>query len=135
MLARYRVEIVTLGRRNSKDAVYDSGVEEYTRRLSHSVMMTERLVKPENALKHLTSTRDAGSSLLLLDASGHLPKGSVAFADLFFSALREGGSKCSFVIGDADGFPANVRTMPGPRVSLISLSPLTFTHKMVRCLD
>lgn len=134
-LARYKVDVVTLGRRNSKDAVYDAGVEEYTRRMSHSVLMTERLIKPENALKHLTSARDSGGSVLLLDEDGHLPKGSVAFTDLLFNALREGGSKCSFVIGDADGLPYDIRTMPGPRVSLISLSPLTFTHKMVRRLD
>lgn len=129
--ARYRVELVTLARRNSKDVVYDAGVEEYARRMSHSVLMTERTVKPENAVKHLVSVRDAGSSVLLLDENGHLPKSSVEFANLFFNALRDGGSKCSLVIGEADGLPPDIRAITGPRVSLVSLSPLTFTHKMV----
>lgn len=130
--ARYKVELVTLGRKNSKDALYDAGVEEYARRMSNVLSMTERQLKPENAVKYIASARDAGGSVILLHHEGHLPDGSVAFADLLFNALQDGRSRCLMVIGDADGLPASVRSMPGPRVSLLSLSPLTFTHKMVR---
>lgn len=61
-----------------------------------------------------------------------LPKDSRHFAHLVYKAFEEGGSKIAFVIGDADGLSEDMRALRGRRgVSLLSLSTLTFTHKMV----
>lgn len=129
--AKYKVEIATLGKKTSKDATYDDAIAEYAKRM-HAVMhVTERQLKRDNAARALCSSRDSGASLALLDVGGVLPRDSVDFARIVFNALQEGRSRLTFVIGDADGFPDDVRNIHGPRIHIVSLSTLTLTHKMV----
>ena len=42
--------------------------------------------------------------------------------------MERGGSRLSFIIGGAEGLPAEVRA----DATLVSLSRLTFTHQMAR---
>lgn len=87
---------------------------------------------------------DAASNgpLLCLDERGS-KLDSVAFSSELFTTLERGGSRATFVIGGAEGLPSAVRAAAasdaarggsGGPLSLLSLSPLTFTHQMARVL-
>lgn len=136
---KYKVELATLGRKSSKDAVYDGAIAEYSRRLTGTMSISERAWKRDAAAASIETARHAGHSVIILDVAGPPPRDSVHFADTVFSALERGRSHLTFVIGDADGFPSDVaevirqhRTLHN--VHVLSLSTLTLTHKMVRCL-
>lgn len=129
--AKYKVEIITLGKRTSKDAVYDDAIAEYVKRMRGTVSFAERHLKRDVALKNLTATHDSGASLILLDAQGLLPRDSRDFAKRVFNALQIGRCRLTFVIGDAEGFPDEIRAFTGSRTQALSLSTLTLTHKMV----
>lgn len=129
--SKYKVEIITLGKRTSKDAVYDDAIAEYVRRMRGTVSFSERHLKRDLALRSLSVTHDSGASLILLDAQGFLPNDSHDFSRRVFTALQNGRCHLTFVIGDAEGFPNEVRALTGSRVQALSLSTLTLTHKMV----
>lgn len=60
---------------------------------------------------------------------------SLAFGEMCFKKLEEGGSRLCFVIGGAEGLPAELRPgSGGPGLQYFSLSKLTFTHQMARVL-
>lgn len=129
--AKFNVDILTLGKRTSKDAVYDEPIGEYTKRMRSVLHMTERHVKRDGAGRVIAAARDNGASVMVLHAEGDLPRDSVHFGELIFKWLDLGRGKVVIVIGDADGLPDDVLHMKGPRVNICSLSTLTLTHKMV----
>ena len=129
--AKLHVDLLTIGKRSGKDAVFDPLVGEYTKRLSRTVSVSERVVKPELALRAVTESQRKGS-VMLMDENGVLPKSSVHFSEMIFSAFERGGSNLTMVVGDAEGLPRDILNLQSsPRVQVVSLSPLTFTHKMV----
>lgn len=130
--SRLQIEIVTLAKRTSKDALFEPSITELTKRMSPHLSVTSRWIKREQTLRILSDLIDSHRRLILLDPQGLLPRDSRHFAQLVFDELQFGGSRLVFVIGDADGFSKEVRELQGRAgVRMMSLSPLTFTHKMV----
>ena len=129
--ASLRVEVLTIGRRSSKDAIYDEPVIELQKRMSQTMHVSERTIQRNNAAAAVESARTHGA-VVLLDEGGLLPTDSAHFSRIVFKALEQGGSRLTFVVGDADGLPSDVASMKKlQHVQSISLSTLTFTHKMV----
>lgn len=129
--AKFNIDIVTLGKRTSKDTVYDSPIDEYKKRMRSILQLTERNVKREQSSRIIEAAREKGASIMILHSEGNLPEDSVHFAQLVFNMLDHGRGKVVIVIGDAEGLPDGLLRMRGPRVNVISLSTLTLTHKMV----
>mmetsp|Transcript_14927 Transcript_14927/g.25903 ORF Transcript_14927/g.25903 Transcript_14927/m.25903 type:complete len:148 (-) Transcript_14927:171-614(-) len=92
--------------------------------------------------KQLKPTLSLNSSYIIaMDERGNIPKDSNQFSELLFNWLEKGGSRVAFVIGGADGLPEAVkkdRDLPLHQRRYVhyflSLSNLTFTHKMARLL-
>jgi len=142
--------VVTLGRRSTKDAVYDSAVDMYITRAGPRLDIACRWVAPATAAAALLpsgSDRAGGGKatagprahVICLDEGGSAPASSDAFATLLYDRLERGGSRLVFVIGEADGlspaFREAVRAAgrgPAGGVEALSLSPLTLPHKLVR---
>lgn len=100
--------------------------------MSRTLTVTERTVKPDAAAATVSNMREKGS-VMLLDEKGRMPRDSIHFAEIVYDALEQGGSRLGVVIGGAEGLPKDVVAIGKENnVQLISLSPLTFTHKMVR---
>lgn len=130
--ARLQIEILTIGKRSGKDAAYDSPIAEYRKRMSRIVAVSERTVKPTAAFATISEVANRGrASVFLLDEHGDLPRDSIHFSKMLFDAFEQGDSRLSIVIGDAEGLPQDIIGLKGPKVRLLSLSPLTFTHNMV----
>lgn len=130
--AKLKVEVLTLCKRSGKDGKYDDEIASYEKRMSPVMAVSSRWVKPErseNAVRELA----ACSSVVLLDSSGRLPKDSRHFSKLLYEGLEQGGSRISFVIGGPEGLSNEVRALAsqGSSITMLSLGPLTFTHKMV----
>ncbi|KAK1857518.1 hypothetical protein I4F81_000135 [Pyropia yezoensis] len=154
--AKARVEVVTLGRRSTKDAAFDGPVDTYITRAGPRLDISCRWVTPATAAATLLSgggkvgaggggggggsaTGGPRAHVICLDEGGAAPASSDAFAALLYDRLERGGSRVVFVIGEADGLPPAFReavrsTGRGPAggVEALSLSPLTLPHKLVR---
>jgi 23S rRNA (pseudouridine1915-N3)-methyltransferase len=72
----------------------------------------------------------AGDRLIVLDEEGELAD-STAFARRLMVWAETGARHLAFVIGGADGVPANVRERAD---WLLSLGPMTWPHQLVRVL-
>lgn len=130
--SRLQIEVVTLTKRTSKDAVFEPFISELAKRMSPHLSVTSRWIKRENTLRAVSDLIDSRRRLILLDPKGALPHHSRHFTQLVYDELELGGSRLVFVIGDADGFSKEVRELEGRAgVRMMSLSPLTFTHVMV----
>lgn len=129
--ARLQIEVLTLCKRSGKDAAFDASIAELTKRMSPTLAVTSRWVKPEVSSRVVSSLADT-RPVFLLDERGILPKDSRHFAQIVYKAFEQGGSRIAFVIGDADGLTDEVRALDKKHgVCTLSLSRLTFTHKMV----
>lgn len=135
--ARHQVTVVNIGRHSSKDSIYDDEIAEYSRRLRPSFQLDLKWIKPANAMDSiLACTRD--STVICLDACGDLPGSSEQFAKRLYDRFETGRGKITFVIGDAEGLPQELRKYAQSkegkqRLELWSLGTLTLTHKMVSC--
>lgn len=134
--AKLGVTVLNVGRHSSKDAVFDDAITEYVRRMRHSLSVDVRWVKPDAAVGSVLASAKSGASVVCLDGRGESPKSSEHFAEIVFRKLELGGSRLTFVIGDAEGLPAELvmhalNPAGKPKLDLLSLGPLTLTHKMV----
>ncbi|PXF47375.1 Ribosomal RNA large subunit methyltransferase H [Gracilariopsis chorda] len=129
--AKLKVQLITIGKRSGKDAVFDPLVAEYTKRMSNVISISERSVKRESATA-LVAELSKREAVMLMDEHGPMPRDSIHFSEMIFAALERGGSRLSMIVGDADGLPLSVLEVQNSRVQKVSLSPLTFTHKMAR---
>lgn len=109
----------------SKEAWIDSGVEEFTKRLSSTLQLTTEWVKDDQAL--IQQAQKEGK-VICLDPEGKMMD-STTFSKALSKWLEEGGARLTFVIGASDGLPASLRSYP-----LISFSSMTFTHQMCRLI-
>jgi len=93
-------------------------------------------LKPATAVASIKSLCSE-SAVILLDEHGKMPRDSEHFSDIIYNALEQGGSRLAIVIGDAEGLPSELLSYAeelrrtSTAVQVLSLSPLTFTHKMV----
>jgi 23S rRNA (pseudouridine1915-N3)-methyltransferase len=115
----------------SSEAWVDAGYAEYAKRLRVSLELLTIWHKSDAELVGAVARERARrASVVCLDERGALET-SVGLSALLFEGLEAGGSRLSFVIGGADGLPAELR--PGQSgLRALSLGKLTFTHQMAR---
>lgn len=130
--------VLHLGRKSGKDAIYDAPVETYITRMRSSLRVEERWLRSDAAVAEAHRLAER-TPVVLLHEAGPIPRSSVHFSELLYDRLQRGGSRVTFVIGDDDGIPSELlsasTSSASPNIETLSLSTLTFTHKMVRCLS
>ena len=130
-----KIRIVTLSKGPERDLV--SLEEDYRKRLSRSCPVEFVEIKRGDLKSGRSFVRDwekvkektGKSFLILLDERGK----SFTSQTLAFQMERwlEGGRDISFVIGGPEGFPENMKAEAD---MMLSLSSLTFPHKIVRLI-
>lgn len=110
----------------SKEVWLDSGCKDYIQRLTPRHHVEIVLYKDE---ERLAKAINEDKRPILLDPNGK-QLDSPAFALMLEKELEIRGNDAFFAIGGPDGFPPALKTGK----SLISLSPMTFTHQMARLL-
>src|SRR3989344_171064 len=123
--AVFKVKILTVGK--SREIWLKEALEEYEKRLSRILKLEWSIAKDRPQLIDLAKNETA---LIALDLQGELLS-SEDFSQKFTLALIEKGARLTFIIGDADGLPDELLNRSFWRWSL---SPLTFTHQMVRLI-
>lgn len=111
----------------AKEPWIDAALQEYTKRLKTTIEITWKWAKTEERLHEWLSS---APSCILLDPHGKLFTSEELSSFLFFQWEKQKGS-LSIAIGGAEGFSPEIKARSG---SLLSLSPLTFTHTMTRVI-
>lgn len=119
----------------TKDKNWKALQDEYLRRLSHFVRCEITEVRDcaphegkETEGKLILEKLNPSSFVCLLDVSG-TPISSPKLAKTVEDWQNRGIKEITFIIGGADGIPADVADRAG---FVLSLSILTFTHEMAR---
>ena len=135
-----RLELLFSGK--TKEKYLATGIEEYTRRLSHYLKVEIKTIKEtkirkgesENLLVEKESQsllqNVSGDYLVCLDRAGKHPD-SPGLAKHMERWEMQGIKKISFVIG---GPLALSKTILDKADFILSLSPMTFTHEMARLI-
>lgn len=119
-----KIRIHSIGK--IKEKWLENAIDVYLKRLSADLTIEWLWSKDDKQLIQMASKEKL---LIGLDPSAWMPT-SEEFSKFFFKKLEEGGSKIAFVIGGANGLPAEIRQ----KFPLISLSKLTFTHQMIQII-
>ena len=119
-----KLKIASIGK--TKETWLEEALEEYAKRLSKVISLEWIWAKSRPQLVVLVAK---DSHVICLDPKGALMT-SEQFSAFLYEAIEKGGSRLTFVIGDADGLPDELRN----RCPLLSLSPLTTTHQLTRLL-
>lgn len=135
------VELIVVGKTTSK--YLETGVDEYLARLRHYVRFTITTIAELKNAKNLRSEqiKEAEGELILsriatsdrvvlLDDKGWKPT-SEDLAQWIQAQMNRGTRKLIFVVGGAYGFSEGVYDRADEK---LSLSPLTFSHQMVRLI-
>lgn len=124
-----KISILSIGK--TKSAACAALEDEYRKRLSGWFRCEELYVKNKKEFVQRVQTFHGASntSLLLLDEHGSLMT-SREFAE-FLERSTQTVKHLVFVIGDAQGFPDEVREL---RVESIALSEMTFPHEIARVI-
>jgi 23S rRNA (pseudouridine1915-N3)-methyltransferase len=117
-----KLRILSVGK--TKEAWLDQAIEEYVKRLQGIIHFEFIWAKDNQQLLNLTQKE---STLICLDPMGK-HYSSEEFAHFFDAQCLKGGCRLAWVIGGAEGLPAELRKKP----TLLSLSSLTFTHQITR---
>lgn len=118
----HKIKILSVGK--TKESWLDEALEEYVKRLRPSASLEFVWAKNDEQLVGLAMKEPL---VICLDPQGSLLD-SAQFAAHLMQKLQEGGSRVCIVIGGPEGLPAELKQMS----ELISLSPLTMTHQIVR---
>lgn len=118
----YKIKIIAIGK--TKEVWLETALSEYYKRLKPSAEIEFILAKDD---LHLLSLAEKESLVIALDAAGTLMT-SEAFSAYLMAKLELGGTRLAFIIGGAEGLPQTMKE----KYPLVSLSPLTFTHQIVR---
>jgi 23S rRNA (pseudouridine1915-N3)-methyltransferase len=121
----YKVKIYTIGK--TKEDWLQEALKEYESRLKSSLLVEWILTKNTEQLKQFLEKE---TNFLCLDPQGKLFS-SEEFSTFLIQSLRDYHARLNFVIGGAEGIPTVLKAKSR---SLISLSPLTFTHQMTRLI-
>lgn len=119
----YKINVFSIGK--TKEQWLIQGLEEYTRRLKPRAQINWILAK--NA-ELLNTNLEKLSRFICLDEKGK-SYSSAAFSRMILKELEKGGCVLNLVIGGDTGLPDALKQKAS---SLLSLSPLTFTHQMTR---
>jgi 23S rRNA (pseudouridine1915-N3)-methyltransferase len=106
---------------------FKASVDDYVKRIGHHSPI--EVVEARNAAAALKKLEaDRANPVVLLDAGGK-SFSSAAFAK-WLGELRDRGTRqVTFLCGDADGFPEEVR---GRAHQQLSLGPMTMSHELAR---
>lgn len=119
-----RVRIIAVGK--LKEAHYRAAVDEYLKRLKHYAEVSEVEVRegdPSAIIKAIPQR----TQLVLLTIDGKQRSSEELAAWVEAVAMR--AQDLAFVIGGADGIPAEVLALPGDR---LSLGRMTLPHRLAR---
>lgn len=117
-----KLKILSIGK--TKEKWLNDAFNEYVKRLSASVQIESAWAKDD---AQLIEWAQKENFYLCLDPAGRLFT-SEEFAHFLIQQWEKGGARLTLIIGGAEGLPAEIKQ----KGSLISLSPLTFTHQMTR---
>ena len=133
--------LLTIGKTDEDYLI--TGIKKYVGRLGHyaSFEMKEipdirnrKTLSEEQQKKaesfQLLSQLQPGDHVILLDENGK-QFGSVAFAEMVEKQMASGCKRIVFIIGGPYGFAQEVYDKANAK---ISLSPMTFSHQMVRLI-
>ncbi|MBD3636681.1 MAG: 23S rRNA (pseudouridine(1915)-N(3))-methyltransferase RlmH [Crocinitomicaceae bacterium] len=136
-----KITIITIGKTHK--SFLQEGEQEYLKRLDHYIKV-EKIELPDikNA-KHKTFEQikieegkmllkaiEPGGMVILLDEKGK-QHSSKKFAQWLQNKMNHGGKHITFVIGGPYGFSEEMYNAAHEK---LSLSPMTFSHQMVRML-
>ncbi len=120
----YRLRILSVNK--TKEIWLEDALAEYVKRLQHQLSIEFVFCKTDEQLLALAAKE---SRLICLDAAGETMD-SELFSTFLMKEFEEGGARLAIAIGGAEGLPASMKT----KHRLISLSPMTFTHQVVRLI-
>jgi 23S rRNA (pseudouridine1915-N3)-methyltransferase len=131
-----KIRVLSVGR--DRSGWFEPGVQGYAARLRHYTQLelvelpaSRGAQSPELARRREAETLKKrllpGESLVALDEGG-APVDSVAFSRLLGEA-RDTGRALAFVLGGDEGLDPSVR---GRAWKVLSLSPMTFPHRLAR---
>jgi len=136
-----KITLLVVGKTVDKQLIKLS--EEYQNRLKHYVSFSFVVIPELKNTKNLSETEQkereadlilkqigANDEVILLDERGK-QFSSVAFAGFLEQKLLQSTKRMIFVVGGAYGFSERVA---GRANGKISLSPMTFSHQMVRVI-
>ncbi len=117
-----KIKIIAVGK--TKESWLNEALQDYIHRLKGTVQFEFIYAKDDSQLLDTVSKE---SDPICLDAAGSLLT-SEGFAAYLEKKLQTNGPRLTFVIGGPEGLPQSLKAHP----SRLSLSPLTFTHQIVR---
>ncbi|QLH35600.1 MAG: 23S rRNA (pseudouridine(1915)-N(3))-methyltransferase RlmH [Parachlamydiaceae bacterium] len=117
-----KLKIISIGK--TKEDWLNAAIEEYVKRLSPVLKFEFVWAKNNDQLRDLLNKE---TSVICLDAKGKLYN-SEQFAEFIQTQFVENKSRLTLAIGGAEGLPDEIKGC----YRLISLSPLTMTHQIVR---
>ena len=133
------IKLIAIGKTDNKNL--QSLIEEYQKRLSFYVKFDLEIISDIKNVKNLSESQQKEKEgelilakitptdqLILLDENGKTFS-SVAFSEELQKKMNSGVKTLVFVIGGPYGFSDAVYTKANGK---ISLSPMTFSHQMVR---
>lgn len=119
-----KVKILSVGK--TKEAWLEEAIQEYLKRLKSSVAFEFAWAKDDAQLIEIAQKEPAA---IALDPKGRLLT-SEEFSTFLDQKFIEGGARLTLIIGGAEGLPPLLKS----KLSLISLSPMTFTHQITRLI-
>lgn len=119
----YRIKIFTIGK--TKETWLKEALGEYCKRLAPILSIEWILLKDT---EHLNASLIKEQSYIVLEPKGKM-FGSEDFSKWLIESFEAEGSRLSFVIGGAEGIPAEISQRA---IAKISLSKMTFTHQLTR---
>lgn len=120
-----QLRIISVGK--TKENWLEEAIGEYVKRLQPTVKIEFIWVKSDD---QLLQTALKEPRLICLDSAGKMMT-SEQFSAFVMDQFEVGGSRLAIVIGGAEGLPPLLKQAPR---TLISLSPMTFTHQMARLI-
>lgn len=134
-----KIKLLAIGKTDNKNLI--QLIDDYTKRLGHYITFSFEIIPDIKNVKNLSDKQQKtvegneilkriskADSLILLDENGKT-YGSVAFSQYLQKKMNSGIKTLIFVIGGPYGFSEELYQRANGK---ISLSPMTFSHQMVR---
>jgi 23S rRNA (pseudouridine1915-N3)-methyltransferase len=127
-----QIKIRIVGRKNGSEKWLEDSYKMYETRLRPSPLEVETIwhKHDQDLIKGVQGDVIKNHAVVLLDPTGGKTT-SEEFCENLYQWLDQGGSRMAFVIGGAEGLPAEL--LQG-NMEMLSLSALTFTHQFARTL-
>lgn len=119
-----KIKILSVGK--NKESWLEQALSEYVKRLKPIANIEFTWTKDDQQLLEMAQKEPL---IICLDANGQ-SLNSEQFANFLQTKIQQGGTRIAFIIGGAEGLPEPLKNKH--TASLISLSPMTFTHQIAR---